>query len=558
VTLLRSRGVAVAAVLATSLASAPASLAADRGRSQEPRRPSASAAQQARAPVRQSRLPEIAGVGGALALLLLSLGAVRRREPSRTTAWRLGPWLVIAAFAAAEVVLIATGLAGPTIDEALYVASGLRTLQGHGFGDYYLTWFSGSLLWPALAGDAYELLGLVGPRLLALVSVVAAMVATVKATGNLFGERARFFAALFLATSGPVLMLAHMAVYDALAVAGVAISFWCVTELPRRDHRAWLVAAALSLAVGVLAKYPALLFAAPPLTALLVLLRRERAPTDLALFCFIGVVLPMILFLSERGQFTELFTNNLALQSESFGAKPRTVAYAQAYFTTVPALLALAGWVAARGRRLVATALAIGLVPPVAYHLAVQNGVSDHKHAVFGIVFAAPLAGLALAAAGRDWPRRVAMAPALAALVVLGVVQMDRLDRGSPDLRLPVAYLRSHMHPGQQLLINNAWPFIAGLYGDGPLDSPWDVYDVYRLKAGQARGDVCDYDWLVDVPGGSSWPNRVLDRVRRCGRFREVFIRPEQMVGLTNDRLDFIDYTGYARIWKNVARRRSG
>ena len=28
--------------------------------------------------------------------------------------------------------------------------------------------------------------------------------------------------------------------------------------------------------------------------------------------------------------------------------------------------------------------------------------------------------------------------------------------------------------------------------------------------------------------------------------------------GLTNDRLDFIDYTGYARIWKNVARRRSG
>ena len=39
-----------------------------------------------------------------------------------------------------------------------------------------------------------------------------------------------------------MLMLAHLAVYDTLAVAGVATSFWCVTELGRRDDRAWLVA----------------------------------------------------------------------------------------------------------------------------------------------------------------------------------------------------------------------------------------------------------------------------------------------------------------------------
>ena len=393
---------------------------------------------------------------------------------------------------------------------------------------------------------------------MALISIVVVMIATIKATGNLFGPRARFFAALLLATSGPVLMLAHLAVYDALAIAGVATCFWCVTELARRDHRGWLVAGALSFSLGVLAKYPTLFFAGPTLMALLVLLRRERAGTDLALFGFVFAVLPMILFLSERGQYSMLFSDNLALQTEAFGASPRTVAYAQAYFTAVPLVLALAGWLAVPSRRLLATVLASGVAGPVAYHLLSQNGVSDHKHAVYGLVFAAPLGGLALAGAARDWPRRVAMVPALAALAFLGVAQMQRLDDGSPDLRASVGYLRAHVKPGQELLINNSWPFIPYLYERGALASPWDVYDVYRVRAGQARGSVCRYDWFVDAPGGSSWSSGIRRQAKRCGTFHEVFSRPEPLVGLTNDRLDFIQYTGYARIWKNVRRERSG
>lgn len=527
--------------------------------------------------VRQSRLPEIGGLVGAASLLVLSLGAGRRtgrrwaafpsgelarlraqRSASAGALWRLAPWLVVAVFAAVEVALIMASRAGPTIDEGLYIAAGLRTLGGHGISDGYLTWFSGSLVWPAIAGIGYELSGLEGARLMALISIVVVMVATIKATGNLFGPRARFFAALLLATSGPVLMLAHLAVYDALAIAGVATCFWCVTELARRDHRGWLVAGALSFSLGVLAKYPTLFFAGPTLMALLVLLRRGRAVTDLALFGFVFAVLPMILFLSERGQYSMLFSDNLALQTEAFGASPRTVAYAQAYFTAVPLVLALAGWLAVPSRRLLATVLASGVAGPVAYHLLSQNGVSDHKHAVYGLVFAAPLGGLALAGAARDWPRRVAMVPALAALAFLGVAQMQRLDDGSPDLRASVGYLRAHVKPGQELLINNSWPFIPYLYERGALASPWDVYDVYRVRAGQARGSVCRYDWFVDAPGGSSWSSRIRRQAKRCGTFHEVFSRPEPLVGLTNDRLDFIQYTGYARIWKNVRRERSG
>ncbi|HEU0024559.1 MAG TPA: glycosyltransferase family 39 protein [Thermoleophilaceae bacterium] len=548
-------------MLAASLVASPAAAAAERS--------STTAADDQPGLVRQSRLPELAGLVGAASLLLLSLGAGRRAGPVRTrlpssepagsadVAWRLAPWLVVAAFAAAETALVLSLGAGPTIDEGLYIAAGLRTLGGHGISDGYLSWFSGSLLWPAIAGVGYELSGLDGARLMALLSIVVAMVATVKATGNLFGRRARFFAALLLATNGPVLMLAHLAVYDALAVAAVATSLWCITEVARRDHRAWLVAAAMSLSLGVLAKYPTLLFAGPTLTALLVVLRRRQAVTDLTLFGFVFAAVPMILFLSEREQFSMLFTNNLALQTESFGASPRTVAYAQAYFTAVPALLALAGWLALPRRRLLASVLASGVLGPVAYHLMSQNGVSDHKHVVYGLVFAAPLGGVGLAGASRDWLRRVAMVPALAAVALLGVAQMQRLDQGSPDLRPSVDYLRAHIKPGQELLINNSWPFIPYLYEGDLLASPWEVYDVYRVRSGQARG-VCDFDWFVDAPGGSSWPARIRRQARRCGTFREVFVQPESMVGLTNDRLDFIEYTGYARIWRNVDRKRSG
>ena len=340
-------------------------------------------------PPRQSRDPELAGLAAAVFLLLLSLGRVRSAQTAsrpRTAipaaggrgaaAWRVAPWVVVTAFVVFEGLLIARQLGGPTIDEALYVASGLRTLDGHGFSDGYLTWFSGSLLWPALSGLAYKVSGLEGARVLALACLAEAMIVTIKATGNLFDDRARFFTAVLLATSGPVLMLAHLAVYDALAVAGVASSFWCVTELVRRDDRAWLVGAALSFSVGVLAKYPTLWFTAVPIVGLLLVLRREDARVDLVVFGFVASALPLILFLSERGQFTALLTNNLALQSETFGVRPRTVAYAQAYFTAVPAVLGLAGWFALARRRLLATVLLSGLVAPVAYHLLSQNGVS--------------------------------------------------------------------------------------------------------------------------------------------------------------------------------------
>ena len=89
------------------------------------------------------------------------------------------------------------------------------------------------------------------------------------------------------------------------------------------------------------------------------------------------------------------------------------------------------------------------------------------------------------------------------------------------------------------------------------MNSPWDVFDVYRVHVGQGTVQLCDYDWFVEAPGGSIWPDKLRARAKRCRTFREVYTKSHSMVGLSNDRLDFIEYSGYARIWRNVGARAS-
>jgi len=125
---------------------------------------------------------------------------------------------------------------GAFFDEGIYVTGGLRTLEGHGLSDRYLSWFGGSLFWPVLAGVGYELGGIVGARAVVVLVGLVALGAVARAASNLFDSRAGFWAALAFAVNGAFFAMARLAVYDALALAGIAISFWAVTELARKDH----------------------------------------------------------------------------------------------------------------------------------------------------------------------------------------------------------------------------------------------------------------------------------------------------------------------------------
>jgi hypothetical protein len=402
----------------------------------------------------------------------------------------------------------------------------------------------------------------------------------VGATGNLLGPRTRAYAALAAVTSGPVVALGHLAVYDTAAVAFTGGAFWALSEFLRRDDRAWLVGAALLYALAGLSKYPVLAFVAPPLALLILTSRGRRVVLDLSLFALVAGAVLLVYFMANRAQLVG-FVRFRTHEDPSFGVTTAQIAYSQVYYTLVPLLLALAGAVllARRRRALVpappegrcaapmpledgrlalsppggrwlAPALLTGVLAAPVYHLASGTPSGDQKHVVFGLLFILPLAGVTLerAFAGR---RRWLTATLLTlGLLVFASAQVVRIDESWPDLRTSAAVLDANVHPGERLLVSSAWVEDVYLYSRGRISSPYDLYDVYRVEHLGRPVDVCDFQWFVVVPGGEAWPAAVRTRMLRCGSFREVYAARATLTNLGRD-LSFVTYTEPIEIWRN-------
>jgi len=499
-------------------------------------------------------------------------------SPSR--ALRLAPWLLLGVFLAVELAICFAQLTGPFLDEGIYVTAGLRTLQGHGIADNYLGWFAGSLLWPVIAALGWKVAGLAGARAAAALCVSAGLAGMVGATGNLLGPRTRAYAALAAVTSGPVLALGHLAVYDTAAVAFTGGAFWALSEFLRRDDRAWLVGAALLYAGAGLSKYPVLAFVAPPLALLILTARGRRAVLDLSLFALVAGAVLLVYFMANRAQLIG-FVSFRTHENPSFGVTTAQIAYSQVYYTLVPLLLALAGAVllarrrralgpaplegrrgvpallaggrlapSPPGGRWLAPALLMGVLAAPVYHLGTGNPSGDQKHVVFGLIFILPLAGVTLERAFAGRRRWLGAALLTLGLLVFACAQVVRIDESWPDLRASATVLSADVHPGERLLVNSAWVEDVYLYSRGRISTPYDLYDVYRVEHLGRPVDVCDFQWFVVVPGGEAWSATVREEMLRCGGFREIYTSRATLTNLGRD-LSFVTYTEPIEIWRN-------
>lgn len=471
----------------------------------------------------------------------------RRRAATRVLA--LAPWALLGLFLLGEIIVSSLEINGPFLDEGIYVAAGLRTLQGHGISDDYLSWFSGSLIWPVIAAVSWKALGLAGARIAAAICVTAGLLGAIKASGNLLGLRVRAASALAAVTSGPVIALAHLAVYDTLAVGAAGCAFWTLTEFLRRDDRSWLCATAGLYALAGLAKYPVLLFIGPPLVALILATRGQRASMDLGVFGFIAGAVLLIYFLADRAQLAA-FEGFRVGDNPTFNVSRDQIAYSQVYLTAIPLVLSVAGAMLLENRR-IALALLSGVIGAPIYHLATGNPSGDQKHVVFGLLFMLPLIGMTLSQALRG--RRVLLAvPALIGLLAFALIQVVRIDEGWPDLRASAAVLVRDVHPGERLLANSSWVEAAYLYDHGRIDSPYDVYDAYRVEHLPQPANVCSFQWFVEVPGGQAWPQSVRQGMQRCGSFKRIYSSSAVVTGLGSN-LQFITYRAPIEIWENEA-----
>lgn len=458
-------------------------------------------------------------------------------------------WLIpVLAFTAVELWIIFSQITGAFFDEGIYATAGLRTLEGYGLSDRYLTWFNGSLLWPLLAGLGYEFAGLVGTRLMALVLSVISMIAVIKAAENLFGKNAGFWTGIVAAGSAPFLAIAHLGVYDLPAITGLGLTVWSATKLVKEDNRLWLVTTAVFLGISAIGKYPSVIMIMP-VSLFILAARKEKAVNDLSVLAFILAAIGLIYFLPLREQISSLISMDLE-HRPIFGTTRAMITVSLIFYSVTTIILAVIGVrLTDPEKRLPVLGLTSAMFIWPAFHIISGDPVSDQKHIVMGFLFVYPVAGLALK---QFWQskQRWLVPVLMVALTVWAAIQLPLLVFSWPDVRQGTDFLTARVRPNDMLLINNSWPYTMYLYGNRKLESPWTVYDVERISQGENPIALCEFNWFIDEGGSYAWPDEVKNMILACGNFRKVLEYSVPVAGFGND-FQFFYYNVYTAVWQN-------
>ena len=291
-------------------------------------------------------------------------GAQERKNDPRRWAW------IVAGFLAVQISLIALAANGPFVDEGLYTVAGLRVLEGNGLSDGYVRWFNGSpFVWPVMAALGHRVGGLPGARLMATILCTIALIAFFKTAETLFGQPTATWGTLALAINGLFMALAHFAVYDVAALAGLGMSMWCVTRSSSRHGSMWAVAAAIAFAAAVIAKYGTVLMVVPLLALMLSVRGLRPGGRLLAVFISVaGIILAAYFFLF----FGSLVpASSAAYLEQTFGRSRGHIAALQLVFALVPGALASVGAYLAwrRRQRGLAVTCLLALVAYPLFHL---------------------------------------------------------------------------------------------------------------------------------------------------------------------------------------------
>jgi hypothetical protein len=273
---------------------------------------------------------------------------------------------------------------------------------------------------------------------------------------------------------------------------------------------------------------------------------------DVTIFSLISLAITLAFYLPGREQLSQTLGWFMANQSD-FGVTPLMIAAATLYLSGAPFILGLIGWLVAQDKRVLATVLLLSLIIWPAYHLGTANSSSLDKHLVFGFLFAYPLIGFALTTMWEHWRDQAVALAIVSTLAVLGYVQVGYYyDRAWPDVRQVADYLVGHVQPGQMLLINESWPYTMYLYIDGRINSPWDVFDIYRITNEESKIDLCQYNWFVDSEGSYKWPDSIQKKIQACGSFKPVFSSVSMVEGLGSD-LKYVTYPVKTTVWRNTS-----
>ncbi|MFJ4677234.1 ArnT family glycosyltransferase [Kitasatospora sp. NPDC088783] len=465
-------------------------------------------------------------------------------------------------------------------DEALYVYAGHAMVDHlfHGVPDYggFGSYFSGApALYPVLAAGVDSLFGLTGVRAMSTVFMLAANGLLYGFTRRLFNERAGLCAAVLFAFTQSTLFMGALATYDAAAVLLLAAATWVVVRV---GHGHWglpLLAAPLA-ALAVAVKYASALYL-PTIALLLLLVAYQRhgfarAVMRTAVFTAgtIGLLAAGMYGTDYLGAVASTTTArahggtsawSILQDSARWGgllflaAVLGTVLYTRrARLSEVPGwrqAVPGARWRAAIGLVLTGTAL---LAPAYQIHLATSTSL--HKHVGFGLLFAAPMAGVGLTRLMGAHFKFPQLAIAVAVIALTAAMSQSAYNYGLwPNTTYLTQDLANKVRPGQKWLGEPHEGPVYYLSRDRLTDyTEWTsvFYIDYTGRGGHLSGvdgyraaiqdgwfDGVVLDWGAS-PG--EVPRAVREELRTGGRYRLSSALPYRTSG----------GTGHFEVWLRV------
>jgi 4-amino-4-deoxy-L-arabinose transferase-like glycosyltransferase len=294
-------------------------------------------------------------------------------------------------------------------DEALYVYAGRQIIRNWTGGppplDHYANYFSGyPYVYPVIGGFLDRVGGLELARSFSLLCMLGVTAAVWYVTRRLFDVPAAIFASASYAVAGVVLFLSRLATFDAMCLSlialATAVAVHCATTA-----RPWSALLIGPILVGaILTKYAALLFV-PATLAILVC----------ASLAFVGwkrAALRLLLTLVGLGVslwIAYLRVDPLAFHALAGSTTNRETGLKDTRLHLLTHVLRMGGIMLAiafvglllliRSRRFVLLGLALfgaAWLAPL-YHIYKQEPISLDKHIAYGLFFAAPIVGYALA-----------------------------------------------------------------------------------------------------------------------------------------------------------------
>ena len=337
--------------------------------------------------------------------------AVKRVSKKRARAIALPAcWPLILILAMQAIISLATLHNSAFQDEGLYLYAGRQIIRywmgGPAPLENYAFYFSGYPdIYPVIGGFLDMIGGLELARAFSLLCMMGVNTIVYYSTEKFFQRAAAIFASATYASLGTVLFIGRLATFDSLCLfliaSGTAVAFQ--VSASRRPWWVFLIGPLLVL--SILTKYAAMLFALPVLGILVfcsmaflgwwrMLLRLAMAVVSLA------ISLAVAYHFMDKAAFHAISgstTNRVAEISE-----PRLVLLMHVLqMGGVVWAVALVGLLLVffrykRFRFLALILFGSSWLPP-AYHIYEQEAVSIDKHLAFGLFFAMPLVGCALA-----------------------------------------------------------------------------------------------------------------------------------------------------------------